>query len=189
MFVKIKQYFQRKFERFSDWINQSRGVRLFDSDIHTHSHSHSHSHQEEGDQVDVNFDNQTSTGTYQSKDHIVTVNTINTANTANNELQHNHTNTSQELVIHNNADPNNNSSTRGIVVEPENEFVPISGKPLPSDTFILTWVALQMLNWDIIFLLGGGFALSKGFQESGLSRLITERVREASGELSVTSEE
>ena len=26
---------------------------------------------------------------------------------------------------------------------------------------ILTWSAIQNLNWDVIFLLGGGFALSK----------------------------
>lgn len=29
---------------------------------------------------------------------------------------------------------------------------------------ILPWTAVQTLNWDIIFLLGGGFALSEGFQ-------------------------
>ena len=29
---------------------------------------------------------------------------------------------------------------------------------------VLDWAVVQTLNWDIIFLLGGGFALSKGFQ-------------------------
>lgn len=35
-----------------------------------------------------------------------------------------------------------------------------------ADKCILGWDAVQQLNWDVIFLLGGGFALSKGFQVS-----------------------
>jgi hypothetical protein len=31
---------------------------------------------------------------------------------------------------------------------------------------ILPWSVVTNLNWDIIFLLGGGFALSRGFQVS-----------------------
>jgi hypothetical protein len=31
---------------------------------------------------------------------------------------------------------------------------------------ILPWSVVKNLNWDIIFLLGGGFALSRGFQVS-----------------------
>jgi hypothetical protein len=38
----------------------------------------------------------------------------------------------------------------------------------PEEGGILSWSAVQELNWDVIFLLGGGFALSKGFQLSGL---------------------
>jgi hypothetical protein len=34
---------------------------------------------------------------------------------------------------------------------------------------LLSWSAVQNTKWDIIFLLGGGFALSKGFEQSGLS--------------------
>ena len=29
---------------------------------------------------------------------------------------------------------------------------------------VLSWNAINRLNWDIIFLIGGGFALSKGFE-------------------------
>lgn len=32
---------------------------------------------------------------------------------------------------------------------------------------VIGWSAIQKLNWDIIFLLGGGFALSLGFEVSG----------------------
>lgn len=37
---------------------------------------------------------------------------------------------------------------------------------------ILSWNAVQKINWDVVFLLGGGFALSNGFLESGLSQWI-----------------
>lgn len=39
---------------------------------------------------------------------------------------------------------------------------------------ILPWAAVQTLNWDVIFLLGGGFALSQGFEASGLSTWISQ---------------
>jgi hypothetical protein len=38
---------------------------------------------------------------------------------------------------------------------------------------ILTWSAVQDLNWDIVFLLGGGFALSLGFQVHHLPLSLT----------------
>lgn len=42
--------------------------------------------------------------------------------------------------------------------------------PSPSldcDEYILDWTDVQRLNWNILFLLGGAFALSSAFQESG----------------------
>lgn len=33
---------------------------------------------------------------------------------------------------------------------------------------------MQSLNWDVVFLLGGGFALSLGFEASGLSQWISQ---------------
>jgi hypothetical protein len=39
----------------------------------------------------------------------------------------------------------------------------ISASPSGSDT-ILDWKIIAKVDWNIIFLLGGGFALSKGFQ-------------------------
>lgn len=38
---------------------------------------------------------------------------------------------------------------------------------------VLPWTAVQTLNWDVVFLLGGGFALSVGFEASGLSQWIS----------------
>lgn len=43
-------------------------------------------------------------------------------------------------------------------------------------TPILSWRAIEQLNWDIIFLLGGGFALSHGFQASGLTASIAQLI-------------
>jgi hypothetical protein len=37
-------------------------------------------------------------------------------------------------------------------------------KPNTQYTPILPWRVIKELNWDILFLLGGGFALSHGFQ-------------------------
>ena len=37
---------------------------------------------------------------------------------------------------------------------------------------MLSWRDVNELPWDVIFLLGGGFALSVGWQSSGLSRTI-----------------
>jgi len=39
------------------------------------------------------------------------------------------------------------------------------------DNYILDWSDVQRINWNIIFLLGGAFALSAAFQESGNTRL------------------
>ena len=50
---------------------------------------------------------------------------------------------------------------------------------------ILSWKIIAKMNWDIIFLLGGGFALSKGFQDSGLSSWLTTKL--LSGETSFLS--
>lgn len=41
---------------------------------------------------------------------------------------------------------------------------------------VLPWTAVQHLNWDVIFLLGGGFALSDGFEASGLSVWISNLI-------------
>lgn len=38
---------------------------------------------------------------------------------------------------------------------------------------VLPWTAVQSLHWDVVFLLGGGFALSLGFEASGLSQWIS----------------
>ena len=41
---------------------------------------------------------------------------------------------------------------------------------------ILSWRVVNKLPWDVIFLLGGGYALSVGFNESGLSHSIADAV-------------
>lgn len=46
---------------------------------------------------------------------------------------------------------------------------------------VLGWSAVQELNWDVIFLLGGGFALSRGFQESGLSEWMSTTITSKGG--------
>jgi hypothetical protein len=43
---------------------------------------------------------------------------------------------------------------------------------------VLAWGAVTSLNWDIIFLLGGGFALSNGFDESGLSEWLARKLKD-----------
>lgn len=37
---------------------------------------------------------------------------------------------------------------------------------------VLRWTIIQSIKWDVVFLLGGGFALSLAFQESGLSLVL-----------------
>lgn len=37
---------------------------------------------------------------------------------------------------------------------------------------VLRWTIIQNIKWDVVFLLGGGFALSMAFQESGLSLVL-----------------
>ncbi len=39
-------------------------------------------------------------------------------------------------------------------------------------TFVLDWKSATRLPWDVIFLFGGGLALAKGFEVSGLSKWI-----------------
>ncbi|HNT89201.1 MAG TPA: SLC13 family permease, partial [Candidatus Hydrogenedentes bacterium] len=41
---------------------------------------------------------------------------------------------------------------------------------------IMDWAATRDLPWDIVLLLGGGFALAAGFQASGLSVWVGERL-------------
>ena len=43
------------------------------------------------------------------------------------------------------------------------------------DEYILDWSDVQSINWNIIFLLGGAFALSSAFQESGEISIASER--------------
>jgi hypothetical protein len=45
--------------------------------------------------------------------------------------------------------------------------------PVATEEKLLPWTAVHDVSWDIIFLLGGGFALSRGFQDSGLSGWLT----------------
>lgn len=47
-------------------------------------------------------------------------------------------------------------------------------------THLLTWKTAKKLPLDIIFLFGGGFALAKGFVESGLSKYIGEKLGDSS---------
>ncbi|XP_056017073.1 solute carrier family 13 member 2-like isoform X2 [Ostrea edulis] len=48
------------------------------------------------------------------------------------------------------------------------------GKPLPA---LLPWKAAEkMVPWGVVLLLGGGFALAKGSEESGLSKWIGEQL-------------
>eukprot|EP01040_Poterioochromonas_malhamensis_P004709 gene4709-5045_t len=70
-----------------------------------------------------------------------------------------------------------NYSSEPIGVEEENNSQ--SHGKYKSDviyTPILSWRAIEQLNWDIIFLLGGGFALSHGFQASGLTASIAQLI-------------
>jgi hypothetical protein len=57
--------------------------------------------------------------------------------------------TTSTTVIHSSPDPKPQSH------HSNNKYSPI-----------LPWSAMQTLNWDVIFLLGGGFALSAGFEVS-----------------------
>jgi len=41
---------------------------------------------------------------------------------------------------------------------------------------IMTWSAMTKFPWDIILIFGGGFALSNGFQASGLTKLIAQKL-------------
>ncbi|KAK7925186.1 hypothetical protein WMY93_007496 [Mugilogobius chulae] len=51
---------------------------------------------------------------------------------------------------------------------------PVSPGPAPA---LLTWaVAQKKMPWNIVLLLGGGFALAKGSEESGLSRWLGEQM-------------
>lgn len=64
------------------------------------------------------------------------------------------------------------------------EAAPVSSDHAPSSSShpqhhhhyeaVLPWTAVQSLNWDVVFLLGGGFALSLGFEASGLSQWISQ---------------
>lgn len=48
------------------------------------------------------------------------------------------------------------------------------GKPLPP---LLPWTSAEkMVPWGVVLLLGGGFALAKGSEKSGLSKLIGEQL-------------
>ncbi|KAJ1419446.1 Sodium/sulfate symporter [Ochromonadaceae sp. CCMP2298] len=51
-----------------------------------------------------------------------------------------------------------------------------SGASDDPEGFILSWGAVQRLNWNVIFLLGGGFALSVGFEQSGLDAAVSHIV-------------
>eukprot|EP00636_Phaeomonas_parva_P017558 CAMPEP_0118870360 /NCGR_PEP_ID=MMETSP1163-20130328/13361_1 /TAXON_ID=124430 /ORGANISM="Phaeomonas parva, Strain CCMP2877" /LENGTH=334 /DNA_ID=CAMNT_0006805355 /DNA_START=78 /DNA_END=1082 /DNA_ORIENTATION=+ len=44
---------------------------------------------------------------------------------------------------------------------------------------ILQWRAVNEVDWEVLFLLGGGFCLSLGFQRSGLSERIAEQLASA----------
>ncbi len=48
-------------------------------------------------------------------------------------------------------------------------MIPVNWK---KGTFILDWKSAVKLPWDVIFLFGGGLALAKGFEVSGLSKWI-----------------
>ena len=51
---------------------------------------------------------------------------------------------------------------------------------IPSDLkkgeFLLDWQTAKKIPWDILILFGGGFALAKGFVDSGLTQLIAEQL-------------
>ncbi|MCB2229781.1 SLC13 family permease [bacterium] len=42
---------------------------------------------------------------------------------------------------------------------------------------LMDWKAASQLNWGIVILFGGGFALAAGFKESGLSTWVAERMQ------------
>lgn len=42
--------------------------------------------------------------------------------------------------------------------------------------YILTWDTAKKLPWDLVLLFGGGFALAKGAEESGLATWIGSKM-------------
>ena len=50
-----------------------------------------------------------------------------------------------------------------------------------TDERLLDWTTAQKLPWDILILFGGGFALAKGFSESGLTRYLADQLGALSG--------
>lgn len=49
-----------------------------------------------------------------------------------------------------------------------------SGSATAASGGIIKWSTVHDMNWDVVFLLGGGFALSKGFQVSMVQHAIAE---------------
>ncbi|CAH1177030.1 unnamed protein product [Phaedon cochleariae] len=53
-----------------------------------------------------------------------------------------------------------------------------SKRPKSSSPSLITWKTVnQKMPWSLLFLLGGGFAMADGSQESGMSKMIAEYLR------------
>ena len=52
---------------------------------------------------------------------------------------------------------------------------------LKKHEFLLDWQTALKIPWDILILFGGGFALAKGFNDSGLTMIIAEQLNVLQG--------
>ncbi len=52
-------------------------------------------------------------------------------------------------------------------------IIPAGGK---QEGFILDWDTAKTIPWDIIILMGGGFALAAGFSGSGLTEWLANQL-------------
>ena len=186
LFQNIYQYIRRQYNN-----NRNTSVPSFDSDLPLRSdttfdeESRSYKMKDTQQQiVDIPSSSSSSSSNNNSNNRNNTMNNYNNQNNNNTNIKSENMNTTSNTInAYHTTNNNTNNMNHYSAYNNNTDIIPTSFdyRPPPADKFILTWIALQMINWDIIFLLGGGFALSKGFQESGLSRIITERVRMASG--------
>lgn len=71
---------------------------------------------------------------------------------------------------------NSNSSAEDDVEEIDETTAFFQEKKDKCDTTLLDWKTANQMPYDVIFLLGGGFALAKAFVESGLSQYLGDQL-------------